>query len=342
MNQTKKKLDELNDSAMKLKQVRDQLDSILFDPIEIDDMRRQIDSLTDNVIKLSRVYLPTIYKLEDKQVIVTHKEYFDNSCKGEDMWGHFKTANGDLYIVADGASGHEGNKTGGDVVEYMMQKLTQEAPGVKRSWELKELMHTINDESAKINEGAYAAVAGILYRGNKIYSFSAGDVSIIAKKPNGKLLQVLPLDLSMEREEAEIVARTEIGTVVNGVEITELNYEKRVDQYMNHGLCNAVGFGESFYLNEKSFNAKDGAAILIASDGVTDPFMRPQKKAGSILRDHAPGIYEILNANAKAEDAAEALKDLVWDTQIKEKRKIKADDRTGLFLYMNHQEDGSN
>ena len=47
---------------------------------------------------------------------INWKEYFDNECKGEDLWGHYKTANGDLYVVTDGASSHEFSKTGADVV----------------------------------------------------------------------------------------------------------------------------------------------------------------------------------------------------------------------------------
>ena len=39
------------------------------------------------------------------------------------------------------------------------------------------------------------------------------------------------------------------------------------------------------------------------------------------------------------EDAANALKNLIWDTQVKEKKKIKPDDRTGLFFYMNASEE---
>jgi len=42
-----------------------------------------------------------------------------------------------------------------------------------------------------------------------------------------------------------------------------------------------------------------------------------------------------MNSNDNAEDAADSLKDMIWDTQVKEKKKIKQDDRTGLFLYMN-------
>ena len=88
-------------------------------------------------------------------------------------------------------------------------------------------------------------------------------------------------------------------------------------------------------MNDKNFNVKDGAAILIASDGVTDPFMQPQKDAGKILKEDALKLYEVMNSNDNAEDAADSLKDMIWDTQVKEKKKIKQDDRTGLFLYMN-------
>lgn len=56
------------------------------------------------------------------EILVNWKEYFDNTCKGEDMWGHYKTANGDLYVVADGASNHEGSKTGGDVVRFIDER----------------------------------------------------------------------------------------------------------------------------------------------------------------------------------------------------------------------------
>lgn len=267
-------------------------------------------------------------------ILVNWKEYFNNDCKGEDMWGHYKTSNGDLYVVADGASNHDGSKTGGDVVRLIDERLRQEAEKIVSTNDLKKLIHSINTESTKVNEGAYAAIAGILHRRNKIFSFSAGDVSILAKKPNGKLIQILPLDLNMQRDEAERCAKTEIGTIVNGVEITEKNYEQRVNQYIHHGLCNAIGFGQSFFLHDKRFNAKAGAAILIASDGVTDPFMKSQKGAGKILKANASKLYEIINSSGNAEEAANALKDLIWDTQVKEKKKIKSDDRTGLFFYM--------
>ena len=268
-------------------------------------------------------------------ILVHWKEYFDNSCKGEDMWGHYKTANGDLYVVADGASNHDGSKTGGDVVRFIDDKLKQDAINISRSKQLKELMHSINTESTKINEGAYAAIAGILHRGNRLVAFGAGDVSILGKKPNGKLIQVLPLDLNMDEEEAEKTAFTEIGTVVSGTEITKENYLLRSQQLMYHGLCNAIGIGESFFLNQISFTTRDGAVILIASDGITDPFIAPQREAGSIPKSDAEKIYEIMNSNDTAEAAANALKDLIWDTQVKEKKKIKSDDRTALFLYMN-------
>ncbi len=289
---------------------------------------------------MKQIRIPPIQPLVKRNVLVNWKEYFDNDCKGEDMWGHYKTSNGDLYVVADGASSHDGSKTGGDVARFIDERLKQDTVNITRSHHLKELIHAINTESTRKNEGAYAAIAGILYRGNRIFSFSAGDVSIIAKKPNGKLLQVLPLDLSMGREEAEKCAKAEIGTIVKGVEITKDNYEQRVNQYMHHGLSNAIGFGKSFYLHYKNFHAKDGAALLIATDGITDPFMKSQKGAGNILKTNAPRLYEIMNSCNNEEDAAEALKNLIWDTQVKEKKKIKPDDRTGLFLYMNYPEGG--
>lgn len=273
--------------------------------------------------------------LFNNKIHVHWNKYFDNTCKGEDMWGHYKTANGTLYVVADGVSNHDGTKTGGDVVRYIDERLKQDAANIRRTKQMKELLHSINTESTKINEGAYAAIAGILHRGNRMFAFGAGDVSILAKKPNGKILQVLPLDLNMESNEAEENATTEIGTIINGKEITQENYLKRANQYKNHGLCNAVGIGESFYLNEKSFNTKDGAVILIASDGVTDPYMEPQREAGTVLKTDAPKLYEIINSSDSPEEASEALKDLIWDTQVKEKIKIKADDRACLFLYMN-------
>lgn len=268
------------------------------------------------------------------KVLVHWKEYFDNTCKGEDMWGHYKTSNGDLYVVADGASSHEGAKTGGDVARFIDKRLKEDAVNIVRSKHLKDLLHSINAESVKINGGAYAAIAGILHRGKTMFAFSAGDVAILAKKPGGKLLQVLPLDLHMGREEAEETATQEIGTIVNGTEITAENCSQRAIQYINHGLSNAVGIGESFFLNEKKFYTKDGAAILIASDGITDPFMEPQREAGKIPKENILKLYDLIESNVNAEEAAEALKDLFWDTQVKEKRKIKSDDRTGIFLYM--------
>lgn len=268
-------------------------------------------------------------------ILVHWKEYFDNDAKGEDMWGHYKTANGDLYVVADGASTHEDSKTGEDVVKFIDDKLKQEAKNISRRTHVAELIRSINTESARVNEGAYAAIAGILHRKHSLFAFGAGDVSVLAKKPNGKLIQILPLDLNIEKEEAEETAKTEIGTIINGREITQENHIKRSQQLMHHGLCNAVGIGESFYLNEASFNTKDGAVILIASDGIIDPFVTIQKEAGAIQKTGAEKIYEVINSSETAEEAVEALKDLIWDTQVKEKIKIKSDDRTGIFLYMN-------
>ncbi len=268
-------------------------------------------------------------------ISVHWKEYFDNNCKGEDMWGHYKTANGDLYVVADGASNHDGTKTGGDVVHYIDEQLKQEAKNISRTNQLKELIHSINTESSKINEGAYAAIAGVLHRRDRLFAFGAGDVSILGKKPNGKLIQILPLDLSMKQREAEETAKTEIGTFVNGKEITNENYILRSRQLMNHGLCNAIGIGDSFYINDVSFYTKDGAILLIASDGITDPFITPQREVGTIAQDDAEKIYDVLNTSETAEDAVNAMSDLIWDTQVKDKVKIKSDDRTGIFLYMN-------
>ena len=322
MKQVQKGLNTLHDVVLKIKQVQ-----------------KRLNTITDDVLKMKQGHLLPFQILVKKKILVNWKEYFDNSCKGEDMWGHYKTSNGDLYVVADGASNHDGSKTGGDVVRLIDDKLRQDAINIVRSNDLKELIHSINTESTKVNEGAYAAIAGILHRGNRLFSFSAGDVSIIAKKPNGKLIQVLPLDLNMQRDEAEICAKTEIGTIINGVEITEENYEQRIDQYINHGLCNAIGFGQSFFLHDKSFNTKDGAAILIASDGVTDPFMKSQREAGKVLKANASKLYKIFDSRDDAEDAANLLKDIIWDTQVKEKIKIKSDDRTGLFFYMNTSEE---
>ena len=267
-------------------------------------------------------------------IVINWKEYSENDCKGEDMWGHYKTPNGDLYVVADGASGHDGTKTGGDVARYIDTRLKQDAANVTRTKHLKDLIFSINADSTKINEGAYAAIGGILHRADRMFAFSAGDVSILAKKPSGRLLQALPLDLNMESDEAEKTAMTEIGTFIDGKEITAENYIKRARQFENHGLCNAIGIGDSFFLNEKHFYTKDDAALLIASDGITDPFMEPQREVGEIPPDNAPKLYELLNSNENAEAAVEALKDLIWDTQVKEKKKIKSDDRTGIFIYM--------
>lgn len=251
------------------------------------------------------------------------------------MWGHYKTSNGALYVVADGVSSHDGTKTGGDVARYIDKRLKQDAASITRTQHLKELIHTINTESEKINEGAYAAIAGILHRGKVMFAFGAGDVSILAKKPSGKIIQALPLDLNMQSDEAEKTAFTEIGSIINGREITSENYIKRAGQYTNHGLSNAIGIGESFYLNERRFYVKEDAAILIASDGITDPFMEPQRSAGEVLKADAEKLYNVINSNDNAEAAAEALKEVFWDTQVKEKQKIKADDRTGIFIYMN-------
>ena len=250
------------------------------------------------------------------------------------MWGHYKTSNGDLYVVADGASSHEYTKTGADVVAFIDDILRESAADIKGTKDLKELIYAINTISSKINKGAYAAIAGVLIRGTDVFSFGAGDVSVIGKKANGRLIQVLPLDLNMGREEAEKLARTEIGTVINDVEITEANLEQRIHQYMHHGLSNAIGVGSSFHIHEKRFNARDRTAILLATDGITDPFMISQKEAGRIPEPNAPKLYEVINLCHIAEDAVTSLEEMIWDTQVKEKIKIKPDDRTALFIYM--------
>ena len=270
-------------------------------------------------------------------ITINWKEYFDNACKGEDMWGHYKTVNGDLYVVADGASNHEGTKTGADVVKFIDAVLRESAADIKGSRDLKKLIHAINTISSKMNRGAYAAIAGILLRDNNLFGFGAGDVSIIGKKANGQLIQVLPLDLNMGRVEAEARARSEIGAVVNEVEITEQNVEQRIHQYMHHGLSNAIGVGDAFVLHEKQFAARDRSSILIATDGITDPYMAPQREAGKIPEAGAPKLYDIINSSHTAEEAVAAMAEMIWDTQVKEKIKIKPDDRTGLFIYMDSQ-----
>ena len=272
------------------------------------------------------------------EITINWKEYFDNASKGEDMWGHYQTANGDLYVVTDGASNHEGTKTGADVVRFVHDVLRESAADIKRTEELKKILYAINTISSKMNKGAYAAIAGILVRGTTVFSFSAGDVAIIGKKTNGQLIQVLPLDLNMGRAEAAARAQAEIGTVVNGMEIMEQNVEQRIHQYMHHGLSNALGIGDTFLLHEKRFGAKDRSAILIATDGITDPFMAPQSEAGKIPETGAPKLYEIINSSNNAQEAAASLGEMIWDTQVKEKIRIKPDDRTGLFIYMNSQE----
>lgn len=255
------------------------------------------------------------------------------------MWGHYKTANGYIYLVADGASNHDGTRTGADVVQLIHERMRRHAHRLARSSELRELLHSINEESSRINEGAYAAIAGLLQRGENLYAFSAGDVSIIARKANGKMLQVLPLDLSTTAEEAEERAKSEIGQVVNNIKITEDNYQQRIKQYMHHGLSNAVGMGGEFRLNDIYFDAKVDTAILIATDGITDPFMEPQAASGDILERDAGKLYELFEARKGAEDTAAALESLIWDVQVMEKKRIKPDDRTGLFLFIKSMED---
>lgn len=330
-----KRLSALTDDLLKMK-IEDIHFTALSDGIsKLKEGQRRLVALTDDVLKSTNDHLNPFQHLVGKEITIDWKEYFDNSCKGEDMWGHYKTANGDLYVVADGASNHEGTKTGADVVRLIDERLKKDAAKIVRPSDLKRLVYSINMESSRVNEGAYAAIAGVLHSKNRLYSFSAGDVTIIARKSNGKLLQVLPLDLNMQPEEAEELAKTEIGTVVNGIEITKKNYKQRINQYIYHGLSNAIGFGKSFFLHDKSFSARDGAAIIIASDGVTDPFVETQREAGKIPVGHATKIQEVMNSSFNATDAAETLNNLIWDTQVKEKIKIKPDDRTALFLYMN-------
>jgi len=331
-----KRLSALTEDLLKTK-VEDLHFNALSDGIsKIKQGQKRLLALTDEVLNFKHGQLLPFQHLVKKEISINWKEYFDNGCKGEDMWGHYKTSNGDLYVVIDGASNHEGTKTGADVVRLINDRFKKDAAKIEHIHDLKELIHTINTESTRINEGAYAAIAGILHSRNKLYSFGAGDVSIIAKKPNGKLIQILPLDLNMHPDAAEELAKTEIGTIVDGIEITEENYKQRVNQYIHHGLFNAIGFGKEFFLHEKNFNAKDGAAILIATDGVTDSFMEPQREAGKISMEDALKIHKVINSSSNAMNAAEALSNLIWDTQVKEKKKIKPDDRTGLFLYMNH------
>ncbi len=272
-------------------------------------------------------------------MIIDWKEYFDNACKGEDMWGHYKTPNGSIYVVVDGASNHDGSMTGADVARLVHDRLKRESANLHRSSDLKDLMFSINTESTRVNEGAYAAIAGVLHRGNNLYAFGAGDVSIIAKKANGKLLQVLPLDLNMSKEEAEQRAKSEIGQTVNNIKITEKNYKKRIKQYMHHGLSNAIGLGEEFILHHKYFDAKVDTAMVIATDGVTDPFMEPQSKSGNIPKSAAEKLYEIFSSSDTAEESVIALENMIWDTRVSQKKKIKPDDRTALFLYINSAEE---
>ena len=262
------------------------------------------------------------------------KEYFDNDCKGEDLWGYYETAGGELYVVMDGASGHEDAKTGADVVRFIDNVLSESAPHLQNYRELRNLVYGINTVSSKINFGAYAAIAGVLINDDNIFGFSAGDVAIIGKKANGKLIQVLPLDLNMTREEAEYVAKSEIGKVVHGIEITKDNIDKRVHQLMHHGLSNAIGIGDTFELHEKVFSAREKSALFIATDGITDPFIRSQKEAGRIPEEGASKLYEVINACENAEAAAKSLEEMIWNTQVKDKIKIKQDDRTGIFIYM--------
>lgn len=267
-------------------------------------------------------------------ITINWKEYYDNDCKGEDLWGHYRTANGDLFVVVDGASSHDDSKTGADVARFVDTIFKESAAHIESSQELQKLIYAINTISSKINKGAYAAIAGILIRGMKVYSFSAGDVAVIGKKANGRLIQVLPLDLNVSREEAEALANMKFGALEKGVEINKQNVEQRIRQYMHHGLTNAIGIGDSFHLNEKKFTARDRSAILIATDGITDPFVAPQTEAGRIPEESAAKLYEVINSCHNAEDAVNALGEMIWDTQVKEGIRIKSDDRTGLFIYM--------
>ena len=65
-----------------------------------------------------------------------------------------------------------------------------------------------------------------------------------------------------------------------------------------------------------------------------DPFIAPQTEAGRIPETGAAKLYEVINSCHNAEDAVNALGEMIWDTQVKEGIKIKSDDRTGLFIYM--------
>lgn len=112
------------------------------------------------------------------------KEYFDNTCKGEDMWGNYQTPNGNVFVVVDGASNHDGSKTGADVARLVHKRFRKEAGNLYRSGDLKDLIYSINKESSRVNEGAYAAIAGVLHRSANLYAFSAGDVAVIARKAN--------------------------------------------------------------------------------------------------------------------------------------------------------------
>ncbi|HLB30502.1 MAG TPA: PP2C family serine/threonine-protein phosphatase [Gammaproteobacteria bacterium] len=271
-----------------------------------------------------------------KKIKIDCQVYFDNSCKQEDLWGHYETAKGDLYVVMDGVSNHDGTRTGRDVVQHVHQRLTGECSNIKHRKDLIELLHAINTETTQVNAGAYAAVAGTYIRGNKIYVFSAGDVSILAKKMNGKLIQVLPLDLRMPRAEAERLARAEIGATVNNILVTDENLEQRVQQYMQHGLCNALGMGDVFTLHDLNFSARDGTALLLATDGITDPFMASMIDAGGIKLADAPKLYQVFDEGETAEAAVKSLEEIIWNTQVVEKKRLKQDDRTAMFIFMTH------
>lgn len=271
-----------------------------------------------------------------KKIKIDWQVYFDNTCKQEDLWGHYETAKGDLYIVMDGVSNHDGTRTGRDVVQHVHERLTGECSNIKHRKDLIELLHVINAETTRINAGAYAAVAGTYIRGNKIYVFGAGDVAILAKKMNGKLIQVLPLDLRMPRPEAERLARAEIGATVHNILVTDENLEQRIQQYMQHGLCNALGMGDVFTLHDFNFSARDGTALLLATDGITDPFMASMIDAGGIKLADAPRLYQVFDEGETAEAAVRSLEEIIWNTQVVEKKRLKQDDRTAMFIFMIH------
>jgi len=112
---------------------------------------------------------------------------------------------------------------------------------------------------------------------------------------------------------------------------------KELSMGMSGDFARAISFGATYVrIGTAIFGARDGTALLLATDGVTDPFMAPMIDAGSIKLSDAAKLYQVFYEGDTAEAAVKALENIIWNTQVVEKKRIKQDDRTAMFIFMTH------